>query len=271
MFGAAARPSAKLPNRAYKLVETAVSAYDLNLEGCAVGRLYREPKTWVAELLSDDSHGAPVPFSERRHRFPLLVNALKWLGNPPIIKLSNQVDPQMAFDIEKAIGLELSKSIRRPRSEKAAKATEVRNAQPVAEAEPPVAEAEQPVGIEHAVSSARPVNDRLPESVVWWRNRCGMRATTPVVERLDDTAAAQTHAVIQEGRNVLDIKRDAGETRSRRELEGQVRELERLLHQRTTQIEELTKALDAEQFRRKLAMSLLPRDVLAEIFCDDDR
>jgi hypothetical protein len=77
MSGASQNPVA-----GYSLYRTHSDGYDIELRGQTIGRLSHGRWGWTAELL-DQAAPKPLPFTKREHRFPMLVNAFVWLGNPP--------------------------------------------------------------------------------------------------------------------------------------------------------------------------------------------
>jgi hypothetical protein len=75
---------------AFRLVQLAPGAYDIESDGTIIGSLVKDAagaQRWSAELL--DPYGRmPAPFQHSEHAFPKLSDVLFWLGDPDVVSTS---------------------------------------------------------------------------------------------------------------------------------------------------------------------------------------
>ena len=69
-------------NSPFTLYRLAAGAFDIDFEGETIGSLVKFRDSWIAEPLASSPSSFPPPFTRPEHRFPLLADALEWLGNP---------------------------------------------------------------------------------------------------------------------------------------------------------------------------------------------
>jgi hypothetical protein len=72
----------------YRLVQLAAGSYDVEREGKIVASLVQTPSrgVWIAELL-DERVDYPPGFKRPEHRFDTLADALKWFGEPEVVRI----------------------------------------------------------------------------------------------------------------------------------------------------------------------------------------
>lgn len=63
--------------------------FDIEWRGEKVGRLVRRyPAGWVSQLTIAGRTEMPPPFARFEYGFPSLIDALDWMGNPPVKRVA---------------------------------------------------------------------------------------------------------------------------------------------------------------------------------------